>query len=81
MSTSNQDTLQERIVAYLLERLEQDQPFVKSHQIASELNTSAKRTGQLLVHIEHTDPRVDLKRRGGNSDGTTWRVAPGKPTS
>lgn len=77
MSASDRDALQNQVVDYLLDRIDQGQVYLKSRHIASELGLSAKRVGQLLARIDRDDPRVDLERRGGNSDGTTWRASRG----
>lgn len=78
MSTADRDALQDQIVSYLLAQLADGTPFVKSRHIASELDMSAKRVGHLLTTIEREDSRVNLERRGGNSDGTTWRIEAGE---
>jgi hypothetical protein len=78
MPSTDRSVRQERIIAYLLERVDDDRPFVKSRYIASDLDISAKRAGHILSQIEREDPRIDLERRGGNSNGTTWRITAGR---
>ncbi|WP_425492654.1 DUF7123 family protein [Halorubrum rutilum] len=75
MPTADRDAAQDRIVDYLLGRLADEKPFVKSRYVAADLGISAKRAGHLLSRIESDDPRVELERRGGTSDGTTWEIA------
>jgi len=75
MPTADRDALQDQVVTYLLNRLADGTPFVKSRHIAADMDISAKRAGHLLLRIERDDPRVDLERRGGDSNGTTWTIA------
>lgn len=74
MASTDRDALQDQVVTYLFDRLADGQSFVKSRHIATDLNISPKRAGQLLLRIERDDPRVTLTRRGGDSNGTTWQI-------
>lgn len=75
MPAADRDTVQDRVVSYLLDRLADGTPFVKSRHVAADLDISAKRAGHVLSRIERDDPRVEMERRGGSSDGTTWELA------
>ena len=75
MPAADRDIVQDRIVNYLLNRLADDTPFVKSRHVAADLDISAKRAGHVLSRIGRDDPRLKMERRGGNSDGTTWELA------
>ena len=80
MPEADCDGLHERVVAYLFDRVEQERPYVKSRHVAAECDCSAKRVGHLLATIERDDLRLDLERRGGASDGTTWEITPADAT-
>jgi len=71
MSEADRTGLYERVVAHLFNCLGHDQPYVKNHHIITELECSTKRAGYPLAEIERDDPRLELERRGGTSNGTT----------
>lgn len=74
MESQRYETLYEQISEYLIKKVEEGSPFVKSRHVASDLNLSVKRVGKLMASIERDDPQFDVERWGGSSDGVTWYV-------
>lgn len=77
MPSSNFRSLQRRIYQHLLDELDSGQSpvFVKSRHIAAELDVSVKRVGSAMATLEQKEAKsFRLYRRGGNSNGTTWRI-------
>lgn len=77
MAPSEIPPLQRRLTAYLMNELTDADgaKFIKSRHIATDLDASVKRIGQAMATLEDDDSvPVVLHRRGGNSNGTTWKV-------